>query len=512
MPLISHFNLIKPTEKSWQFIIAVISFVYILFRVWNLTDSCLWFDEIFSVHAAEHSWESLFGFVALDLIHPPFFYVLLKLWISVGGESLFWLRFFSACFSTAALIPFYLLCRRLQLNYPAMAIAFLLFAVNGCLIKYSQEVRMYSVLLCLSLFSMWLFVRFLDLGKSFWILTIINILLVHTHYFGWFVVGSQVLAILILQRIKSGQIFLMFGINLVCFVPWILIVLKAAETSSGLSQNIGWIAKPDHYAFLQFIFDLIEPFYFQASSIDLPSNYGISLPVFVVLFTAQICYISSWKKKDKTEKRNFILLTIFILLPILLAFAASWIFPYSVWGTRHLIIVFAPLAILAAKCLEEIEIIPFKVTLVSLLLPLFIIALILKIIKPEPKYIWCGWESLAQTLDRKQSGKIYVFEDLTAYHFWFAMRESDNFQVTVVKDVEGLEEDKSYFLPRGFDAVRTSEIDKITDEKFWIAFKAKDWNEAEPPLRNLRLKGYRIGEPKVFEAQKFKAFLVLVEK
>ena len=88
--------------------------VYVFLRLWNLTDSCLWFDEIFSIHAAEHDWGSLFWFVAQDLIHPPLFYVLLKIWVAVGGESLFWLRFFPVLFSILAVVPFLLLCRRLN--------------------------------------------------------------------------------------------------------------------------------------------------------------------------------------------------------------------------------------------------------------------------------------------------------------------------------------------------------------------------------------------------------------
>ena len=77
----------------------VICLSYILLRLWNVTANCLWFDEIFSVHAATQDWQSLFWFVAQDLIHPPLFYVLLKLWILIGGEGLFWLRFFSVFFS-----------------------------------------------------------------------------------------------------------------------------------------------------------------------------------------------------------------------------------------------------------------------------------------------------------------------------------------------------------------------------------------------------------------------------
>lgn len=502
----------KISEKSWQIIIVAICVIYILLRFWNLTDSCLWFDEIFSIHAAEHSWREMFWFVAQDLIHPPFFYVLLKVWISIGGESLFWLRFFPVFFSISALIPFYFLCRRLQLNYSAIAFALLMLAVNGCLIKYAQEVRMYSVLLCLSLFSIWLFVRYLDLGKNFWILTVLNIFLVHTHYFGWFVVLSEVLAILVLQRIKIGQILIMLGINLAVFAPWIWTIFRAAENNAGLSQNIGWIAKPGISAIFQFAFDLIEPFYFQASGIDAASVYLISIPLLLILAAAQIFYLINWQEKTEIEKRNFKLLLIFIKLPCLLAFAISWIFPYSIWGTRHLIIVFAPLAILFAIYLIDLKIKPLKIALVAVVLAFFGIAFLLNNLKPQTKFIWCAWENLAQNLDKNKADKIYVFEDLTAYHFWFALRESDFFKVAKVKNVEGLQEDTAYFLPRGFDAVQLVELDQINEQKFWIAFRDKDLKEAEPPLRNLKLKGYRIGEPIVFEAQGLKAFLILVEK
>lgn len=500
------------SEKSWKIILVAIGLIYVLLRFWDLTDSCLWFDEIFSVHAATHSWNDLFGFVAQDLIHPPFFYVLLKLWTAVGGESLFWLRAFPVFFSCLALIPFYLICRRLKLNYPAIAFALLIFAVNGCLIKYTQEVRMYSILLCLSLFSMWLFVRYLDLGKSFWILTVVNIFLIHTHYFGWFIVLSEVAAILILQKIKIGQILIMLGINLAVFAPWAWTVIRVSETNSGLAQNIGWMTKPNLASIFQFAFDLVEPFYFQASSIDWQSNYSISVPILLVIIALQIIFIINWKAKNETAKRNFILLLIFIKLPCLLAFTASWILPHSIWGTRHLIIVFAPLTILITFFIENIEIKTLKIALVSAIIAFIGIAFVLKIAKPQPKFIWCAWENLAQNLDKNQTNKIYVFEDLSAYHFWFAMRESDNFKVLTIKNIDGLKEDTAYFLPRGFDDVQRTSLEEITDNKFYIAFQAKDLQENEPPLRNFKIKGYKILETKFIEAQGIKAFLILVEK
>ena len=501
----------KLNEKSWLIILAAICLVYILLRFWNLTESCLWFDEVFGVHAAELGWQNLFSFVAQDLIHPPLFYVFLKLWISAGGESLFWLRFFPVLFSIVALVPFYLLCRGLKLNYPTIALAFAFFAANGAIIKYAQEVRMYSLLLCLSLFSLWLFVRFLNLGKSFWILTIINVLLVYTHYFGWFVVLSEVAAILILQRIKIRQILIMFGINLAAFAPWIFAVWQASRASSGLEQNIGWMKKPNLFAIFQFVFDSIEPFYFQQSNIDPTSLFYISVPILLVIVAAEIFYLADWRTLGETEKRDFILLLIFIKLPVLLAFAASWLLPYSVWGTRHLIIVFAPLSILLSIFINKISLQWVKTGFVSLIFLFFAVAFVIQFKTQQTKFIWCGWENLAQNIDTREPQKIYAFEDLSAYLIWFALRESDRVEIVKV-NLEGLKEDKAYFLPRGFDKVRITDESRFEGDRFWIAFRDKEFNPNEPPLRNLILQGYKIGEPKVFEAQGLKAFLILVEK
>src|SRR2546421_7026662 len=121
--------------------------VYIAVRFWRIGDSCLWFDEIYSVHAAEHAWGDILNFVALDLIHPPLYYLLLKVWIGIGGEGVVWPRSLSVLFALVAVFPFIRLCRELQIGFWAQTFAFFLFAVNGSLIKYAQEVRMYSLLL-----------------------------------------------------------------------------------------------------------------------------------------------------------------------------------------------------------------------------------------------------------------------------------------------------------------------------------------------------------------------------
>lgn len=508
--------MVKLNKKSWQIILASICVVYILLRFWHLTDSCLWFDEVFSIHAAEFDWQNLFWFVARDLIHPPFFYVLLKLWIFVGGEGLFWLRFFPVLFSTIALIPFFLLCRQLKLNFPTIALALTFLAANGSLIKYAQEVRMYSLLLCLALFSMWLFARFLNVGKGFRVLTLINVLLVYTHYFGWFVVISEIFAVLFLQRIKIRQILSMFGITAISFVPWMITIFQASKINASVSQNLGWAEKPNLPTFFQFLFDLFEPFYFQELNINAGSIYLISIPLLLIIVAALVFYFLNWKSETERGKNAFYFLVFFIAIPILSALTASWILPFSIWGTRHLIIVFAPTAILAAKALSEIKIRPLKIILISLIFLLFAVALLPQMQREKATYSRCGWASLAENLPYEppdEPAKIYVFEDETAYLFWFNLRHSEkNFQIIKVNNISGLKEDPAYFLPRGFDAVRTTDENGISGEKFWIAFRAAEFNYFQPPLQNLMKKGYKIGPPKIFPAREQTNFLVLVKK
>src|SRR5438477_307808 len=152
--------------RIYRLALAALIVLFLAVRIWGLTDSCLWFDEIFSVHAAEHSWSTIFPFVAQDLIHPPLYYLLLKGWIALGGESFFWLRTLSVLIAAVGLIPFLLLCKIFKLRSGAILLSVFLIAVNGPLIKYSQEVRMYSLMMCLSLFSFWLFARFVRQGNG----------------------------------------------------------------------------------------------------------------------------------------------------------------------------------------------------------------------------------------------------------------------------------------------------------------------------------------------------------
>lgn len=493
-------------------VIAGILLVYIFSRFWHLTDSCLWFDEVFSIHAAGHSWTNLFWFVAQDLIHPPLFYALLKIWMAAGGESLLWLRLFPVAFSILAVVPFALLCRELKLSFSAFAVALFFLAANGALIKYAQEVRMYSLLQFFALVSLYLFARFWRDEKNIWRLCAINTLLVYTHYFGWFVVAAELVAVVIWQREKLKKILTMCAICAASFAPWVVMIFRAARTNADVGQNIGWMTRPDFQALVQFVFDLIEPFYYQASNIDWAADYRVTIPLLIIVAAAKILFLINYQNHAEAEKQNLRLLAIFIAVPVLIALIVSLLAPFSIWGTRHLIVVFAPAAVLIGVFFERIQNQLLRVSLTAAVILLFSAALIVEARRPAQNFIWCAWENLARDIPNEQPTKIYVFEDLIAYHFWFAKRKNENVKILKINNLPGVAEDKAYFLPRGFDAVQTVNFETISDDKFYVAFRDANWNLQHSPLKNLIEKGYQIGEPKIYEAQGLRAFVVEVKR
>ncbi|MEO5859949.1 MAG: glycosyltransferase family 39 protein [Pyrinomonadaceae bacterium] len=479
--------------KKFRLAIGALCAAYIAARVWQLTDACLWFDEIFSVHAAEQSWREMWSFVAQDLIHPPLFYALLKIWIGVGGDGLLWLRLFPVLFSALVLIPFIYLGRELKLRSSAILLALALFATNGALIRFSQTLRMYTLLMFLSLLSIWLFARYFNRGKSWIWLVAVNVLLIYTHYFGWLIVGGEFLTILLFQRIKIGRAALMVGIAAAAFVPWVIAILNRDQISSDLAQNISWQTRPGIREVTAFLMNLVEPFYAPISNIDPSSVKFIAVPMLLLFAIAIGMFISS--KKSDEEKSFLRFATVFIAFPVLLAFVFSWMLPNSVWGTRHLIAATPLFLMLVAAAVISLEERWLRIGAISVILILSGAAFVLEFRRDDPEQVWCAWAGVANEIAAAEATNaeppaIYSFENLAAYHLWFAERKQDSPKVVVVKGVPVRTDDQTYFLPRGFDKIKTVNIDEIHDPEIWTAFRVFRLGEEIGMVEAFTSRGY----------------------
>jgi uncharacterized membrane protein len=487
--------------------------------VWRLTATCLWFDELFSVHAARHTWAGLWHFVAADLIHPPLFYALLKLWTAAGGESLYWLRLFPVVASVAALVPLLLLARELRLGTWATNVALLVAAANGYLIKYAQEVRMYGLLLLLTLTSLWLFARLLSReGQARGILLalfFVNLLLVYTHYYGWLVVACEAAFLALRERKRLGAFMLTVAGLAVAYVPWVTACARAAVGGGGLAQNIGWIGRPGPNNLVELFALFNQPFYFRQSSSDpLFVRFGallglllVGLPVVVLLFER----LRRRGEGDERDGETVAFLLTFTLLPVALAFVASYVLPQSVWGTRHLIVASGPYALLAGLALGRLRPAWWRATALLLLCCWLTFVGALNLVRREPAHVWCAWEGLAASASRDEAGAgdVYAFEDLVAYHLWFALERGGRFRVVSIEGAPGVAEDPAYFLPRDFHGVAVANTDALQGERFWAAFRDTNWDESRPPLKLIEERGYRAERVYETAAQGQRAFLVL---
>ncbi len=497
--------------------------LFIAARLWHLTTSCLWFDEIFSIHAARHDWRHMFQFVAADLIHPPLFYALLKFWIAIGGESPLWLRLLPVLFSVAAIAPFVMLCRALKLNRQQITVALLLLAVNGYLIKYAQEVRMYSLLFFLTCTSLWLVVRFAQPDSKvipLWAaLTLVNLLLVYSHYAGWIVVLVELFFIMFWRRERATKFRLTVMALILAYLPWLYLMSIAKEPGRGLAQNIGWVTRPGPGDLIQFFALLNTPFLFrQSSASSLNDIWSICVALLVIGVPLAFLVWQTFKK-TRPHTQLMRLLLLFVISPVLLVFVLSWVLPHSVWGTRHLIIIVAPYAILVAIALTKLPIAWLRTVCLILVGCWVMLNGAVTLIKRPPTFTWCTWEPLAQDVVKAETGKaelvqIYAFEDLVAYHLWFALAHTkqeehpERFKVHVVKGVPGLREDPAFFLPRRFYDIETQDGATIKGESVWLAFRDAQLNPAKPPLSTITAQGFVVG--RVFElgAQGQESFLV----
>lgn len=485
--------------------------IFVALRVRGLTDSCLWFDEIFSVHAAGMEWGSLMSFVAKDIVHPPLSYLLLKLWIVVDSSSIHWLRLFPVVISTLALVPIALIVRDMKLGLAASMTVYLFLAFNGTLIKYAQEVRMYCLLFCLSSFSAWAYFKFFKMGKGFVALVIFNALMVYSHYFGWFIVLAEVVGIVVWQRIKMRRILTMLGIEVALFLPWVFYVYLQAEGWASMKQNLGWAEAPGLSALAGFFFDLTEPVYFQASSAEPQSYWPFSVPILILCVSLLSLILVNWKTKTEDEKSAVLRLAMFFLIPICGAFIMSVASPVSVWGTRHLLVSTVPLTLLLGVSVNAIRTNIGRNLVVFLMALLFVGSLVADDMRPDRRFVWCAWEGFAKGMSMEGARSVYLYEDLAAYQFWFA-RQDPSLSVFLVEDAEEMNEDKAYFLPRGFDQVRKVSERDIKGDEFFVAYSATSFDDSKAPLKKLRERGYRFFDPQMFDGGNMKSFLVRAKK
>jgi mannosyltransferase len=175
-------------------VLSAIIFVGAYLRLTALNRQSLWFDEADVVVRAQRPFDQVLRTFIEPGENGPIYNLMLALWIRVAGISEIAVRFPSALFGVLALPLIYLLARRMAGPTVGLIVTGLL-AINPYHVWYSQEAKMYTMVVVLALASTLCLVLALESNRGWWWVgyAAVTTLMFYTHVATVLVFGAQFL-------------------------------------------------------------------------------------------------------------------------------------------------------------------------------------------------------------------------------------------------------------------------------------------------------------------------------
>jgi len=160
----------------------------LLLRLYPLDAESIWYDEAYTIRVAHLGFWDVIADCSKD-VHPPAYLLLMRYWVHVFGDSVYSVRFPSVIFGLLSVYMAYRVGGSFFSGETGV-LASAIMAVSLIHVRYSQDARMYPLLVLLTLLSMYFFHRTLILGKkgpdaAAYVLS--TTLLVYTHNYGLFI-------------------------------------------------------------------------------------------------------------------------------------------------------------------------------------------------------------------------------------------------------------------------------------------------------------------------------------
>ncbi|MHC8322991.1 glycosyltransferase family 39 protein [Pseudomonas sp. GB2N2] len=299
-----------------------------LVRFYDLTAAAIWGDEGSSLLLSQYSLAGIWAHAAHD-VHPPLYFLLLHGWIELFGDGIFSIRSLSALPGIATVWLGVWLMDLLATRRAAL-LAGVLLALLPTAVRYSQEVRMYSLL------GLWLIGA--TIALVYWIrhpqrtrFLVVYVLLMcaafYTHYFTalcvlchWVYLGLiRVQPGYRSRHIQRPGWWLANVAIVVLFLPWVPSLIDLIQHMGQLKANgdVGWETPVTLDSLPSMIWSLLT----QDDGETLPTLLFIALPL-ALLAIAGVALA-----RDRSVFRGSALLVIYTALPLLLVFAVSFITP-----------------------------------------------------------------------------------------------------------------------------------------------------------------------------------------
>jgi mannosyltransferase len=158
----------RAREARIRYALSALVLTAFVLRADHLDFQSLWRDEVDAIAFATRAFPRLLSTFTRPKENGPLYFLLLKPWIALTGDSEFSVRFFSLALGVLAVPLAYTLGRR-WLSPLASVLGALLMAVSPYLVWYSQEAKMYTLITFLTMLSLYLYIEALARGRwSYW--------------------------------------------------------------------------------------------------------------------------------------------------------------------------------------------------------------------------------------------------------------------------------------------------------------------------------------------------------
>ena len=211
----------------------------------------LWFDEICSAQIIRF-WpvDRLVQMLQNDS-GPPLYYLLLRGWVALWGESAASLRTLSGIFYFGSIVFTGLLAKQIGGGYPHAALwSAFLYAVSAMAIRHAQTARPYALTGLFVALSTWLLVRAADSPDRVWrhwlAYALAALAGLYTHYIFLFAVLGQIALVLFRYGWRALPPLAIAGVVVVAgYLPWLPILMK--QMGNG---GVNWMLRPSWELFV----------------------------------------------------------------------------------------------------------------------------------------------------------------------------------------------------------------------------------------------------------------------
>ncbi|MGE8483801.1 MAG: glycosyltransferase family 39 protein [Pseudomonas sp.] len=322
-------------------VLLVVLAIALFARFHAITVPVIWYDEAYSILLAEGSPAYIWATTARD-VHPPLYYVLLHYWMVLFGHGVLSARSLSALADVGTLLLGIKLMSLLATRRATWTAALLL-AWLPISVRYSQEVRMYTLLgfwLMGATVALVCWLRAMD-QKRFPILYVLLMTAAfYTHYFAALCVLVHWLFWWRVRKVQgtvSARAWILANSAIVVlYLPWAPPLISQLLRMDGLE----WIPPLTWPTVLTFVWQLVV----MGDSTSYSSLWRVLPSVLIVVCATAVLF----------KARPFsVLLVGYFFVPVLTVFLVSLIVP--VFNARYLVFAAAALPLIVALALDALS-------------------------------------------------------------------------------------------------------------------------------------------------------------